>query len=198
MGRAEFSPKAGRVSDGGIDARPEQALAPRPKLEPGEREAGVAEGVLLGWQPRTIIIWWVPGIVFIALSQVEFHSWLVTAALAVFCVLLFAFYASDREVRPRASSKEYLVTNTRVWIGNKADTDAWREVPLRDIAATHMEDGLADRVVRRLSGAATVVLVLRQPGPKGEPRRVRLGPMRHPQDFRAAIDRQLTMFERRF
>jgi hypothetical protein len=189
MGHGGFSPGAGRPGD--------EIHGDRPALEPGEREAGVAEGVLLGWQLRTIAIWWVPGVIFIALSQLQFHSWLVTAALAAFCALLFAFYASDREVRPRARAREYLVTSTRVWIGNRENGNAWREVLLREIAATHMEDGLADRIVRRLSGAATVVLVLRQPGPKGEPRRVRLGPMRHPQDFRAAIDSQLTTSEKR-
>jgi len=54
-----------------------------------------------------------------------------------------------------------------------------------------MEEGIADRAVRRLSGAATIVLILRAPGPKGEPRRVRIGPMRDPEGFRGSIDVRL-------
>jgi hypothetical protein len=162
--------------------------APAPLL-PGERVALAAAGVRLGWQPRTILIWWLPGLAFIAVGQLEFRSWAVTAGLALFCAALFAFYAQDREVRPRGGSRRYLLTDRRLLIGSGAD--AWRPVPLADVARTEMEHGIADLAVARLSGAATIVLVLATPGPKGEPRRLRIGPMRDPETFRAAIDARL-------
>jgi hypothetical protein len=64
-------------------------------------------------------------------------------------------------------------------------------VPLADVARTAMERGLADVAVARLSGAATIVLIYSTPGPKGEPRRLRIGPMRRPEAFRAALDAHL-------
>jgi hypothetical protein len=176
----------------------EESSHRHPALEPGERQISVADGVLLGWQARTVIIWWIPGLVFIALSQVQFRSWPVTIALTVFCLGLFWFYAADREVRPRSNRKQYVLTSARLWIGRSGDPGEWREVALGDVASTVMETGFADNAVRKLSGAATIVLVFRAPGPKGEPRRLRIGPLRRPTEFRAAIDAQLTMFERRF
>jgi hypothetical protein len=153
-----------------------------------------ARGVRLGWQWRTILIWWVPGIAFIALAMIQFHSWAVTIGLALFCAALFAFYASDREVRPRAGLKRYVLTDRRLLIGSPAG--AWREIGLSDIRATRMESGPADRLVARLSHAATIVLELNAPGPKGEPRRSRIGPLRQPEAFRTAIDLQVAAGDR--
>ena len=166
------------------------AAADPPPLEAGESILAEAQGVRLGWQPRTILIWWLPGLVFIAVGQLEFRSWPVTLGLAVFCAALFAFYAQDREVRPRSGARRYVLTDRRVLIG-AVDASAWRPVPLAEIARTEMEHGLADIAVARLSGAATIVLVLGAPGPKGEPRRLRIGPMREPEAFRAALDARL-------
>ena len=162
-----------------------------PPLGPGERVRAEAVGVVLGWQPRTILIWWVPGIVFILLAWLETRSVVVTVGLAVFCLGLFAFYAMDREVQPRSSRKRYALTDQRLFISAADHPDQWRPVELAEISGTTMEEGLADRAVRRLSGAATIVLVFDSPGPKGEPRRLRIGPMRQPEDFRQAIDAAL-------
>jgi hypothetical protein len=159
-----------------------------PPLAEGERVVAEARGVVLGWQPRTILIWWTPGVVFIALAWLETRSMVVTLGLAFFCLALFAFYAFDREVQPRSSRKRYVLTDQRLLIGAADGTDQWRPVELTEISGTRMEEGLADRVVRQLSGAATVVLVFESLGPKGEPRRLRIGPMREPEDFRQAID----------
>jgi hypothetical protein len=164
--------------------------APAP-LDPGEAVVAEAAGVTLGWQPQTILIWWVPGLIFIGLAWLEFHSLVVVIGLTIFCAALFAFYASDREVRPRSRRKQYLLTDRRLWVGTPGPTVVWRPLPLEGIATTVMEDGIADRVVGRLSSAATIVLVMREPGPKGEPRRVRIGPMRRPAEFRAAIDARI-------
>ena len=162
-----------------------------PPLRPGEDVVASADGVLLGWQWRTVMIWWLPGLVFIGLAQLEFRSVIVTIGLLIFCVAMFAFYASDSEVRPRGSRKRYVLTDQRLMIG-AADRDLpWRPVELQEVAATHMEQGLVDRAVARLSGAATIVLELRAPGPKGQPRRVRIGPMRRPDGFRDAIELRL-------
>lgn len=158
-----------------------------PPLDRGEQVVAEAGSVTLGWQPRTILIWWLPGIVFLVLTQIEFQSPIVTAGLALFCIALFAFYAQDREVRPRAAKKVYILTDRRLLVGD-AGAGTWRTIDLSDIAGTDMEDGPADRVVARLSAAATIVLRLRSLGPKGEARRVRIGPMRRPVEFRAAID----------
>jgi hypothetical protein len=168
-----------------------------PPLLDGESEEAVAEGVMLGWQARTVLIWWVPGLVFIALAWYQFRSLAVTVGLLLFCGALFLFYASDREVRPRSSRKRYVLTRDRLLIcqaasgrQNSASETAvtWRALPLGDIASVTMEDGLADVVVARLSGAATIVLQLRAPGPKGEPRRLRIGPMREPNAFRERLE----------
>ena len=158
----------------------------------GERVTAEAAGVVLGWQPRTILIWWVPGIIFIILAWLETRSVAVSVGLAVFCLGLFAFYALDREVQPRSSRRRYVLTDQRLLIGAVDDPDQWRPVRLAEISGTRMEEGLADRVVRRLSGAATIVLVFDSPGPKGEPRRLRIGPMRQPEAFRQAIDTALS------
>jgi hypothetical protein len=168
-----------------------------PALEVGERHIAEARGVMLGWQPRTILIWWLPGLVFIGLAQVQFRSWLVTAGLAVFCAALFLFYASDREVRPLSGGRKYVLTSRRLLMRGPEPLAEWRPMLLTEISQTHMEDGLADRAVRVLAGAATIVLELRAPGPKGEPRKMRIGPVRRATAFRAAIDQQLTVFERR-
>ncbi|MEA2646199.1 MAG: hypothetical protein QOE92_1282 [Chloroflexota bacterium] len=162
--------------------------AATPPLEPGETVVAEATGVLLGWQPQTILIWWVPGAVFIILGWLEFRSVVVTVGLALFCVALFLFYARDREVRPRAGRKRYVLTDRRLLVGSPGPETAWRPLPLGDIGATRMEHGVADRVVAVLSSAATIVLELRAPGPRGEPRRLRIGPMRRPRGFQAAID----------
>jgi hypothetical protein len=159
-----------------------------PPLEAGESVVAEADGVVLGWQPQTILIWWVPGLVFIALTWVEFRSWVVVVGLTLFCAALFGFYASDPEVRPRSRRKHYLLTDRRLLISTPGPPIAWRPVALDGIAATRMETGLADRVVGRLSAAATIVLEMRDPGPKGEPRRMRIGPMRRPEAFQAEID----------
>jgi hypothetical protein len=166
---------------------PAALLPPSPPLEPGETVLAEAAGVKLGWQPRTILIWWLPGLLFIALAQAEFRAWAVTAGLAVFCVALFAFYAQDREVRPRVGRRRYVLTRRRVLVGS-GESESWRPVAVAEIARTEMEHGLADLVVARLSGAATIVLIMATPGPKGEPRRLRIGPMRDPEGFRAALD----------
>ena len=171
---------------------PEKAPLHEPELRPGESVLARAEGVRLGWQARTVVIWWLPGLVFIGLSQVEFHSWLVTVALFIFCAALFVFYASDSEVRPRGSRKHYVLTDQRLLIGAADRANTWRTVELADVADTRMEKGVVDRAVARLSGAATIVLELRDPGAKGQPRRVRIGPMREPDDFRTAIDLRLS------
>jgi hypothetical protein len=160
-------------------------------LEPGESIILRAPGVVLGWQPQTILIWWIPGLIFIALAWIETASPVVTVALAAFCAGLFLFYASDREVRPRGSRRQYVLTDRRLLIAAAGEPRRWRPLDLRDVASTSMEEGLADRAVRRLSGAATIVLELRDPGPKGEPRRTRIGPMRRPELFRSAIDGRL-------
>jgi hypothetical protein len=169
------------------------ASAPEdPPLLPGEGILIRADGVVLGWQPRTVLIWWLPGVVFIALAYVQFRSLLVTVLLAVFCAALFAFYASDSEVRSTGSRKRYVLTDRRLLIGSVDLAAPWRSIELAGVGATHMEKGLMDRVVARLSGAATIVLELRDPGPKGQPRRVRIGPMRRPDAFREAIQSRLT------
>ena len=162
-------------------------------LQPGESILAEAEGVVLGWQARTILIWWLPGLVFIALAWVETGSVVVTAGLTVFCAALFLFYANDREVRPRSRRRRYVLTDRQLLILAAGETGDWRPLDLGDVASTAMEEGIADRAVRRLSGAATIVLVLRSPGPKGEPRRVRIGPMRGPEAFRDLIDSRLTL-----
>jgi hypothetical protein len=177
-----LSPAAGVPIDDGSGA----------PLEPGEKVIAEAAGVVLGWQPRTILIWWLPGLVFIALAWLQFQSWIVTIGLTIFCAALFLFYATDREVRPRSSRRRYVLTDRRLLIGSAGPPLAWRPVPLDGVAATHMETGLADRVVMRLSAAATIVLDLRAPGPKGEPQRVRIGPMREPAVFRGAIEARLS------
>ncbi|MHB8510329.1 MAG: hypothetical protein ACYDGR_17060 [Candidatus Dormibacteria bacterium] len=159
-----------------------------PPLDPGESILAEEAGVVLGWQPRTIVIWWLPGVIFIGLSQFEFRSLPVTAGLTLFCVALFAFYAQDTEVRPRASHRAYVLTDRRVLLRSGIN---WRPVLIAEISRTHMEAGIADRAVARLSDAATIVLELRTPGPKGEARRVRIGPMRHPREFRSRLDAQL-------
>jgi hypothetical protein len=159
-------------------------------LLPEESILAEAEGVVLGWQTRTIVIWWLPGVIFIALAWLETRSAVVTAGLAAFCIGLFLFYANDREVRPR-SRRRYVLTNQRLLIAAAGEPSDWRPLDLADVASTLMEEGLADRAVRRLSGAATIVLILRSPGPKGEPRRVRIGPMRDPEGFRDSIDARL-------
>lgn len=163
-------------------------ISPASDLLEGEHVVAEAEGVRLGWQWQTILIWWLPGAVFIGLALVQFHSWLVAGGLLLFCAALFAFYASDREVRPRAGRRTYVLTDRRLLVVQPAGT---RATPLTEIASTHMEDAPADRAVATLSAAATIVLQLRAPGPKGEPRRLRIGPLRRPVEFRAAIDAQL-------
>ena len=180
MQQPGFSPAPGDV----MDADPTTA----PPLEAGERVVAEAAGVVLGWQPQTILIWWVPGLVFIGLALLQFRSWIVVAGLTLFCAALFVFYASDREVRPRSRRKNYVLTDQRLLIGTPGPPMVWRPVLLEAIGATRMENGLADRVVGRLSAAATIVLEMRDPGPKGEPRRIRIGPMRRPEAFRAEID----------
>jgi hypothetical protein len=168
------------------------ALEPAvPDLRPGEVVVASAEGVLLGWQWRTVLIWWIPGLVFIALAQLEFRSLIVTLGLLVFCIAMFAFYSHDSEVRPRASRKRYVLTDQRLLTGAQDPGLPWRPMELAQVATTHMEKGLADRAVARLSGAATIVLELRDPGPKGQPRRVRIGPMRSPDVFRDALESRL-------
>jgi hypothetical protein len=159
-------------------------------LLPEESILAEAEGVFLGWQTRTILIWWLPGVIFIALAWLETRSVVVTAGLAAFCIGLFLLYANDREVRPR-SRRRYVLTDQRLLIAAAGEASDWRPLDLADVASTLMEEGLADRAVRRLSGAATIVLILRSPGPKGEPRRVRIGPMRDPEGFRGSIDIRL-------
>jgi hypothetical protein len=163
----------------------------QPELRAGEQVLLEAEGVVLGWQLRTVLIWWLPGLVFIALAQAEFRSWGVTLALTLFCLGLFAFYAFDSEVRPRGGRRRYLLTDERLVIG-AAHGGAWRSVELAEVATTRMEKGLVDRVVARLSGAATIVLEMRDPGPKGQPRRVRIGPLREPDAFREQVDVRLS------
>lgn len=163
-----------------------------PPLGLGERVMGEAAGVVLGWQPRTILIWWTPGIIFIGLAWLQTRSVVVTLGLAFFCLGLFAFYAFDREVQPRSGRKRYVLTDQRLFIGTVDDPDQWRPVKLSEISGTRMEEGIADRVVRHLSGAATIVLVFESLGPKGEPRRLRIGPMRQPEDFRQALDTALS------
>lgn len=164
---------------------------PAPPLRAGESVVSIAEGVLLGWQWRTVLIWWMPGLVFIALGQLEFHSLVVTAGLFLFCAAMFAFYASDSEVRPRGSRKRYVLTDQRLLTAAVDPALAPRTLELGEVAATRMEKGLMDRAVARLSGAATIVLEMRDPGPKGQPRRVRIGPMRDPDAFRDAIELRL-------
>ncbi len=148
-----------------------------------------ADGVVLGWQARTILIWWLPGMIFVALAWLETRSPAVTAGLAAFCVGLFLFYSFDREVRPRSRRRRYVLTERRLLIASAGEPSDWRPLDLAEVAATRMEDGIADRAVGRLSGAATIVLQLRLPGPKGEPRTLRIGPMRRPGDFRRSIVR---------
>ena len=151
-----------------------------------------ADGVLLGWQLRTVLIWWIPGLVFTAVAWLESQSWVVTLGVLLFCTALFAFYANDREVRPRSRGKRYVLTDRRLLVGaTTTPGSSWRPMALDDIARTRMEEGLMDRVVARLSGAATIVLELNSLGPKGEPREVRIGPMRRPVDFRRALDERL-------
>jgi hypothetical protein len=182
------------VATAEISPNPELDLAPlnAPPLEPDESVVASAEGVVLGWQLRTVLIWWLPGLVFIALGQVEFHSWVVTAGLLAFCALLFAFYASDSEVRPRGSRRRYVLTDRRLLIGAVDRQLPWRTVELSEMAGTRMEKALVDRAVARLSGAATIVLEMRDPGPKGQPRRIRIGPMREPDTFRDALEQRLS------
>jgi hypothetical protein len=159
-------------------------------LLPEESILAEADSVVLGWQTRTVLIWWLPGIIFIALAWLETRSMFVTVGLAAFCIGLFLFYANDREVRPR-SRRRYVLTDQRLLTAAAGEAPDWRPLELVDIVSTLMEEGFADRAVRRLSGAATIVLILRSPGPKGEPRRVRIGPMRDPESFRSAIDVRL-------
>ena len=175
------------ISPGGVRSGFDDA-----PLLPGEQFIASADGVLLGWQWRTVLIWWLPGLVFIALAQVEFKSVIVTLGLFVFCVAMFAFYSSDSEVRPRGSRKRYVLTNRRLLIGAVDRAVPWRPIDLDSVAGTRMEKGVMDRAVARLSGAATIVLELRDPGPKGQPRRVRIGPMREPDAFRDAIEMRLS------
>ena len=166
------------------------ATAATVPLLPEESILAEADRVVLGWQTRTILIWWLPGVIFIALAWLETRSVVVTAGLAAFCIALFLFYANDREVRPR-SRRRYVLTNQRLFIAAAGEPSDWRPLDLAEVASTLMDEGLADRAVRRLSGAATIVLILRSPGPKGEPRQVRIGPMRDPEGFRASIDVRL-------
>jgi len=181
MSARRFSPAAP------IDERPEA-----PPLEAGEGVVDAAEGVLLGWQLRTVLIWWMPGLVFTAIAWLQSRSWIVTIGVLAFCAALFAFYANDREVRPRSRGKRYVLTDRRLLVGAPATpASGWRPVALTDIARTRMEEGLMDRVVARLSGAATIVLELNSLGPKGEPRELRIGPMRNPVGFRRALDERL-------
>ena len=151
-----------------------------------------AAGVVLGWQPQTILIWWLPGVTFVVLAWLETRSAVVTVALAAFCLGLFLFYSFDREVRPRSRRRRYLLTQRRLLIASAGESLDWRPLDLDEVAETRMEEGLADRAVRRLSGAATIVLLLRSPGPKGEPRTIRIGPMRNPEAFRRSLDAVLT------
>ncbi|MFN2464714.1 MAG: hypothetical protein ABR598_00435 [Candidatus Dormibacteria bacterium] len=181
MASAEISPAAGQG--------PEPGGAP--VLAEGETLVRRADGVMLGWQWRTVVIWWLPGLAFVTLGQLEFRSLPVTIGLFGFCALLFAFYASDSEVRPRGSRKCYVLTDRRLLIGAVERDVPWRPVELASVAGTHMEEGMTDRAVARLSGAATIVLELREPGPKGQPRRMRIGPLREPEAFRAAIEDRL-------
>ena len=161
------------------------------ELLPDEYIVAEAKGVRLGWQWQTVLVWWIPGLAFIALAWLEFHSLVVTAGLAVFCFLLFLFYAQDREVRPKSARKHYYLTDRRLLIVSPGRTTPWKEVPLSDIVDTRMEEGRMDRVVASIARAATLVLELKGPGAKGEPRRLRLGPVRRPGEFRARIDAQL-------
>lgn len=174
------------------DREPGSSLGADPVLRDGESVVARADGVVLGWQLSTILIWWLPGLVFIGLGQLQFHSAMVTIGLFAFCALLFAFYASDSEVRPRGSRKRYVLTDRRLLIGALDRDVPWRTVELAEVAATRMENGLTDRAVARLSGAATIVLELRDPGPKGQPRRLRIGPMKRPEAFRYDVDLRLT------
>src|SRR3982074_161193 len=97
-----------------ISPKPDEGGMPSaPPLAEGERVVAEARGVVLGWQPRTIVIWWTPGVVFIALAWLETRSMVVTLGLAFFCLALFAFYAFDREVQPRRSRKRYVLTDQR-------------------------------------------------------------------------------------
>lgn len=168
------------------------ALGADPDLLEGESIVARADGVVLGWQLRTILIWWLPGLAFIGLGQLEFHSLIVTIGLFAFCAVLFAFYASDSEVRPRGSRKRYVLTDRRLLIGAIDRDVPWRTVELAEVATTRMEKGLMDRAVARLSGAATIVLEMRDPGAKGQPRRVRIGPMREPDAFRDHLQLRLS------
>jgi len=118
-------------------------------LQPGELILAEADGVVLGWQARTILIWWLPGIVFIALAWLETRSVVVTAGLAAFCIGLFLFYASDREVRPRGRRRRYVLTDQRLLIAAAGEPPEWRPLDLADVASTLMEEGIADRAVRR-------------------------------------------------
>src|SRR6202165_2325270 len=174
-----FNVDAERFSPAAIAA---EALE-SPPLEPGESVIARASGVVLGWQPQTILIWWIPGLVFIALAWIQTASLVVTFGLAVFCAGLFLFYASDREVRPRGSHRQYVLTDRRLIIAAAGKPPRWRPLDLGDVASTRMEEGLADRVVRRVSGAAAIGIELRAPGPKGEPRRMRIGPLRQAELF---------------
>jgi hypothetical protein len=176
-----------RFSPGG-EAGPASSSPP---LQPDEVVVAQADGVVLGWQARTILIWWLPGVLFVGLAWLETRSLVVTAGLAAFCVGLFLFYSFDREVRPRSRRRRYVLTQRRLLIASAGEPSDWRPLELAEVAATRMEEGLADRAVRRLSGAATIVLQLRLPGPKGEPRTLRIGPMRHPEGFRSSIDARL-------
>lgn len=197
MSAPRFSPTApaidNAVGDAALGARGSRGDArTAAPLEAGETVVDSAEGVVLGWQARTILIWWLPGLAFTAIAWLESHAPAVTIGVFLFCAALFGFYASDREVRPRGRAKSYLLTNRRLLVGSAAPAGtAWRPVDLADVARTHMEEGLVDRAVARLSGAATIVLELREPGPKGEPRRLRIGPMRRPLEFRGGIDQRI-------
>ena len=171
---------------------PATAVVDGPTLRPGEIVVATAGGVLLGWQWRTVLIWWLPGLVFIGLAQFEFRSLVVTLGLFIFCLAMFAFYSSDSEVRPRGGRRRYVLTDQRLMIGAPNRDLAWRPVELLEVAATRMEKGMVDRAVARLSGAAPIVLEMRGPGPKGQPRRVRIGPMRDPDGFRQAIELRLS------
>ena len=177
------------MAEAGISPSPDEVARERERLEPeleaGEALLAEASGVRLGWQWRTIAIWWLPGALFVALAWIQFRSLIVTLALALFCIGLFAFYSFDREVRPRRSGRRYLLSDRRVLVEGDG---SWRAIPLSDIASTRMDTGLMDLAVARLSGAATILLELRTPGPRGEPRRTRIGPMRAPEIFRERLE----------
>src|SRR5258708_36710122 len=165
-----------RFSPGGQAARASSS----PPLLPDEVVVAQADGVVLGWQARTILIWWLPGVIFVVLAWRESRSLLVTAGLAALCVRLFLLYSLDRHVRPRSRRRRYVLTQRRLLIASAGDPSDWRPPEVAGGAATRMEEGIADRAVRPLSGAATIVLWLRPPGPKGAPPAPPVCPMAPP------------------